>query len=136
MGEGCLLCKDGVGAQLRFITAAAERATHIVGLLEVGQTVAREIREHSMAFGGLRGLCMEFTKHSFSKNSRMEVTVHEHTEPPWWRELAVPSIKKALYLGWAKKGISMPDLQMSEEDPVEDPRFVRPQVPHRSLPHR
>ena len=108
-GGGCKLCNDGVGAQLRYVVAAAEVATHRSGLLEVGHTVAQELRDLAVHNNGLRGVVMEISKHSFSRQCRMEIRPVVNTEGPWWREIDYPDPRTALYLGWQKAGYDVPE---------------------------
>lgn len=125
-GDNCKLCAEGVGAQLRFVLAAAEISTHSSGLIEIGQTVAREIRDLGVSRGQLRGLCVEFTKHSWHRQSRMEVSKIDREEGPWWRELDVPNVKKALWLCWQKVGIELEGFRIQNDEPSYETRFRRP----------
>jgi len=105
------MCADGVGAQLRYVVACVEVSTHRSGLLEVGHTVAIELRDLAVNRGGLSGLRFEVSKHSFSKNSRMELRPLPDEPSAWWREVDVPNPQTALYLGWQKAGFTCPDLE-------------------------
>lgn len=125
-GEGCKLCADGVGAQLRYVVAAAETSTHRSGLLEVGNTVALELRDLDVRHQGLRGMVVEISKHSFSRQSRMELRYIEREEEQWWKEIDFPDIKTALYLGWQKAGYEVPDFEPKVEVPTSQPRFKPP----------
>jgi hypothetical protein len=127
-GDGCKLCEKGIGSQLRFVMAAAEISSHRTGLLEVGNTVATEIRDLAMHNGGLRGLTVEISKHSFSKRSRMEVKCVGRSDDVWWQETDYPDIQTALYLGWQKQGYETPEIPKKVEPVTEVPRFRRPKV--------
>lgn len=125
-GAGCRLCADGVGAQLRYVVAAAEVATHRSGLLEVGATVALELRDLAVRHGGMRGMVFEIQKHSFSRQSRMELRPCEDETSPWWREVDFPDPKSALFFGWQKAGFDVPDFQPNEKTTQKVDSFRRP----------
>lgn len=125
-GAGCRLCADGVGAQLRYVVAAAEVATHRSGLLEVGHTVALELRDLAVHHGGMRGMVLEISKHSFSRQSRMEVRPIDREEEPWWREIDYPDPKAALYFGWQKAGFDCPEFEPTESPVRKVDAFKRP----------
>lgn len=110
-GDGCALCKAGVGAQLRFVFAAAEPETRQVGLIEVGRTVGLEIRDLAKRHGQLRGMGIELTRFSYSKQSRMEVEYVDRDFGNWWGILPVPDCRRALEATWkrAGKGLEEPD---------------------------
>lgn len=126
-GSGCRLCADGVGAQLRYVVACVEVSTHRSGLLEVGHTVATELRDLAVNHNGLRGLRFEISKHSFSKNSRMEIRPLSDDEGAWWREVDIPDPRTALYLGWQKAGYECPDLEPPTEPTLKGRSFKRPE---------
>ena len=107
-GSGCELCSAGVGAQLRFVFAVAERSTRRVGLIEFGKGNGQLIRDWSERAGGLRGVCLEVEKHSRSNQSRTEVRYVEAPCEPWYLGLAVPDVQLALYLTWHKARMVMP----------------------------
>lgn len=125
-GDGCKLCAENVGGQLRYVVAAAEITTHRSGLLEVGDTVAKDLRDIAIRHNGMKGMIVEISKHTFSKQSRMEVSYIDREEPPWWREIDAPDIQKALYLGWQKAGYDVPEFEPRNEVPQSQPRFRRP----------
>ena len=125
-GEGCKLCEQRVGAQLRFVVAGAEVTTHRSGLLEVGQTVATELRDLAVNHGGLKGMVIEISKHTFSKRSRMEIRYVSRQEEHWWKEIDVPDIRTALFLGWQKAGFNAPEFEPAPETPAAGPQFRRP----------
>lgn len=133
LGDGCKMCAEGIGAQLRYVVAAAECSSHRPGLMEVGQTVARELRDLAVRHDGMPGMVVEFTKYSLAKNSRMEIRLVEREESPWWREIDVPDIKLALRLQWEKIGYELPEFARSAE--IEEPRsravrrFAPPVIP-------
>lgn len=126
LGEGCKVCAEKVGAQLRFVVAAADVGTHRSGLLEVGNTVALELRDLAVRHDGLKGLVVEISKHSFSRQSRMELKYVDREEPPWWREIDVPDIELALWLTWQKSGYDMPEIKPKITPASPGVRFVPP----------
>jgi len=127
LGDGCKLCSAKIGAQLRYVVAAAERSLHRVGLWEMGATVARDLRDLAIRRGELRGSVVEISKHSLSKHSRMEIRLVDQTEGPWWMEIDIPDIRRALYLTWQGQGYDIPDWDPDKLPPeVETKRFQPP----------
>jgi hypothetical protein len=102
------MCAAGIGAQVRYCLAVAERSSRRVGLLELGRENGQLIRSWTSRNGGLRGMTIELTKHSRSVQSRTEVVYVDETCPPWYREVGVPDVLLALYLTWHKAGVKMP----------------------------
>jgi hypothetical protein len=113
VGEGCEMCHGRIGDQLRYAFAVAEVSGRRVGLLEVGRSVALQVRDFLPRNEGFRGMVLEFGKYTTAKQSRMEVTYVERPEGPWWRELEVPDVAAALRSTWEKAGFVMPDMQPS-----------------------
>ena len=107
-GSGCELCSTGIGSQLRFVFAVAERSTRRVGLIEFGKGNGQLIRDWSERAGGLRGVCLAVEKHSRSNQSRTEVRYVETPSEPWYLGLQVPDVQLALYLTWHKARMVMP----------------------------
>lgn len=131
IGDDCRWCADQVGAQLRYCVAVAEVLTRRPGLLEVGRSVALEIRDAADRGGGLRGLSVVISKHSSSRHSRMEVEQCSESESTWWQKLTVPDVKKALFLTWEKDGIDMEEVIQEKRDKASEsgkkpPKFVPP----------
>jgi len=108
-GEGCELCAEGIGGQVRYVFSAAEVSTRRVGLLEVGRSNGLLIRSWMGRNGGFRGMVLELTKHSHSKGSRTEVVYVDREEPPWYLALEVPDVKRALLMTWKKGGFRLPE---------------------------
>lgn len=108
-GEGCSLCADGVGAQLRYLLVGADVSTRRVGILEVGRTIALEIRDLSTGRRPLRGMTIEFSRHSHSKQSRMEVQYVDIETPEWTTRLEVPDPKAAIVATWQKAKVPIPE---------------------------
>lgn len=107
-GEGCELCGEGIGGQVRYVFAAAEISTKRVGLLEVARGNGLLIRSWIPKRGYFKGMVLELSKHSHSKSSRTEVVYVDREEPPWYLALEVPAVKKALMLTWKKGGFKLP----------------------------
>lgn len=103
-GENCRYCADQVGSQLRYCVAVAEVTTERPGLLEMGRTVALEVRDLADKAGSMRGLRLFFRKYSSSRHSRMEVERVRDTDVKFWRTLPVPDVVRALELTWEKDG--------------------------------
>lgn len=108
LGDDCRLCRDGVGAQVRYVISAAEVSTRRVGLLEVGRGVGLQLRDWAAACGRLRGLWLELTKQTSAKQSRMEVSLVQKDPGDWYLGLGIPDIQKALYATWGKAGMEIP----------------------------
>jgi len=108
-GDECQLCKEGVAAQVRYVLAAAETSTKRVGIIEVGRGIGLQVKDWSMRNGGLKGMHLEFMKHSHSKQSRTEVNYIDEALAPWWRMCPVPDIRKALILTWRKANMPLPE---------------------------
>ena len=122
-GDGCKLCAEHIGAQLRYVVTAAEVSTHRVGLLEVGHTVAMDLRDLAVRCDGMRGMIVELSKHSFSRNSRMELRLVERVEGPWWREIEEPDRRLALHLCFEKGGHDLPEFSRPESTQDKVDRF-------------
>lgn len=127
LGQGCKMCSEGVGAQLRYVLPCAERFTHRTGLIEFGHSVAVEVRDLGVRRGGMRGLVFEVSKHSYSKQSRMEVAAVADEAEPWWREVDYPDPKAALYFGWQKSGFDVPEFCPSGQVSLKIDEFRRPE---------
>jgi len=114
LGVGCRLCASGIGAQVRYCFAVAERSTRRVGLIELGRGNGLLVRDWAYSRGEMRGLMIEVSKHSRSPQSRTEVQrVHEDA-PLWSVGILEPDPSLALYLTWHKAGLPMP--QKFEEE--------------------
>lgn len=109
LGEGCELCAEDVGGQVRYVFPCAEVTGHRSGLLEVGRENGLMIRSWIPKRGEFRGMVLEFSKHSKSVTSRTDVQYIEREEPPWYLALEVPNVKRALAVTWKKAGFRMPD---------------------------
>lgn len=109
VGEGCELCHARVGSQLRYVFAVAEVETKRVGLIEVGRSVALQIRDLVARNEGLPGMVLELGKYTSAKQSRMEVAYVDRPQGPWWRGLEVPDAAAALRSTWDKAGFAVPD---------------------------
>lgn len=108
LGKECEVCKEGISGQVRYVVPVAEISAHRVGLLEVGQSVGQLIRSWEDRHGGLRGMVLEFRKHSHARQSRTEVEYIEEQQGPWYRNLQVPDVKRALVMTWKKAGFRLP----------------------------
>lgn len=126
VGEDCRYCADNLGAQVRYCFAVAETSTRRVGLLELGRSVALEIRDLADIRGSLRGLRVFICKHSNSRHSRMEVEAVRDTEESWWRFLPVPDVVRALQLTWEKDGVTLPRQKESNAREEAVKKFRRP----------
>jgi len=120
-GDGCVLCQDGVGRQVRYVLGVVEVTSQRVGLLEVGKQVGELIRDWMPRTGALRGMWLDLFKHSFSKNSRMEVTYVDKPIDRRFLTFQCPDIRKALESTWRKAGVPIPDGYVSI------PRFAVPE---------
>lgn len=109
VGEGCELCSTGIAGQVRYVFAAAEISGRRVGLMEVSRSVGQLIKSWEARHGGLRGMVLEFSKHSHSKQSRTEVQYIDRAEPPWYLAVGVPDVRTALKLTWTKAGFRLPE---------------------------
>lgn len=123
-GEGCAECAKGTGAQLRYVLACCEQGSGRVGLLEVGRSVAVEIRDRAGSIGKLRGTLWEFGRHSHSKQSRLEASLVDGAATPFVLSREVPDIRRALRATWQKAGLEIPE-GFEDRQPVSD-RFRRP----------
>jgi len=119
VGSDCELCHNKIGTQLRYALAVAEVSSRRVGLLEVGKTVALQIRDWVPRNGGLRGMVLELGKYTTSKQSRMEVAFVERSEGPWWHSLEAPDVRRALRSTWEKAGFALPDDRLSDVKEVD-----------------
>lgn len=117
-GEGCRSCREGVGAQARYIFVCLEPLARKVGLLEVSRSVALEFREIAEGRGALRGLTFEIGKHTRHKQSRMEVVGLPDYEGVDIRSFEVPDVKKALILTWEKAGFEVPKQYLAPKSEV------------------
>lgn len=108
LGKDCELCRDGIGAQLRYVFAVAEISAGKVGLLEVSRVIATTLREWISRRGQLKGMTVEFQKHSLSRQSRTEVSFVDGPAPQWLSSKHVPDIRRALLLTWRKGEMPIP----------------------------
>lgn len=113
----CSHCDDGMGRQIRFVLAIAELETHRVGLIEFSESLSNLLRCWIPECEGLRGMCLEFSKHTAQVRSRTEVELLRGVYPNWFQELQVPDAKLALELTWQKAGFPPP--VRSEKAPSE-----------------
>lgn len=107
-GSGCEMCEHGVGSQVRYVLAVAEVSSHRVGLIEMGRGIGLQIREWMDRRSELRGMVLEWSKHSLSRQSRTEVIFVDRECPPWWRVQNVPDVHRALLLTWRKAEMAIP----------------------------
>jgi hypothetical protein len=59
-------------------------------VIELGKSVALQLRDMAGRNGGLRGMMCEFTKSTKAKHSRTDVAYEEARAPAW--ALAIPEI--------------------------------------------
>jgi hypothetical protein len=90
----CKLCAKGVGRQRRFVFGCAEIYTEQIGLLEIGRSVALELRALTEAEGKFRGLVLEWTKATKSPQSRMEVCRLDLKPSSKWGLMHPPDLAK------------------------------------------
>ena len=107
-GEGCRLCAEGIGTQVRFVLAVCELSTRRVGLLEMGRSNGLAVRDWCGRNGGLKGMVLEFYKHSKASTSRTEVSYIDRLPPPWVYAMPVPEVRKALVNTWVKAKMPVP----------------------------
>jgi hypothetical protein len=93
----------------------------------MGHTVALELRDLAVHHGGMRGLVFEIGKHSFSRQSRMELRTCPDEKEPWWREVDYPDPKSALFFGWQKSGFDVPEFEPTQNPVMKIDRFKRPE---------
>ena len=117
-GDGCKSCREGIGAQARYIFVCVEPLSRKVGLLEVSRSVALELREIADARGQLRGMTFEIGKHTRHKQSRMEVMGVPDAPGFDARAFEVPDVKRALILTWEKAGFEVPKQYQGSKDEV------------------
>lgn len=108
VGSGCDYCATGIGSQVRFCMSCAEVATRRTGLIEFGKGNGEMIGDWARRQGTLRGLVIEVSKHTKSRQSRTEVRHVSSPAEPWFLPLEVPDIALALYLTWQKAGLQIP----------------------------
>jgi len=134
-GEGCLWCEENIGAQVRYIMAAVERSTRLVGLLEVSRSVGLVMRGEADAITGVRGLAFELGKETAAKQSRMEIVLLAPPDEDWWKSVPVPSLRDALSATWRKGGMALP--QGFRPESRVSPTLEGPgplEAPHYALP--
>jgi len=130
-GEGCKICAEGIGIQIRYVFGAVSVETRMVGLIEVGKTLGLLIRDWCGRRGALRGMVLAFTKQTHAKQSRTEVEYCDEVEPAWLESVSCPDVRKALETTWAKAGLSESELPRpggngSSEAKQERVRFQPP----------
>lgn len=108
-GEGCQLCHEGIGSQLRYLFAAVEPTTRRLGIWDVGRSVAMEIRDAATQRGSLRGLWIVATHHSHSKQSRTELEILTTELSTWVKGIEAPDVGRALVETWRKAGFAIPE---------------------------
>ena len=108
LGETCGMCKNSVGAQVRYVMGAAEVSTRRVGILEVGRGNGLLIRDWAQGRGGMWGLTIELEKHSHSRTSRTEVRLVSKEVGPWIHQVELPDLRRALILTWDKAKMPIP----------------------------
>ena len=106
--ERCQACSEGIGSQIRYAFGVAEITTKRVGMIEMGRGNGLMLQDWSIRAGGLRGLMVEFSKHSKQSQSRTEVKYIDHPPPLWIDGLDGPDVGLALYLTWEKAGFGVP----------------------------
>jgi len=115
-GEGCQLCREGIGAQLRYVVGAADLITRRVGMWDMGRSVGLELRELAVDRDSVRGLMVAAGHYSRARQSRTEIERFDGDPPGWIRELESPDICRALVETWRKAGFEIPDgMQAAEQ---------------------
>ena len=127
-GEGCQLCREGVGVQLRYLFGAVEPSTRRVGIWDVGRSVALEVRDLARARGGLRGLWIVLSHHSHSRQSRTEIEVVLDPVPSWVKGVSCPNVVRALVETWRKAGQVVPPGYERAAGMAAKKRSVRGQI--------
>lgn len=107
-GDGCEMCKEGVGSQVRYVLAVVETSGRRVGLIEFGKSNGQLIRDWTARNNGLRGMRIEVSKTTKSVQSRTVVEYVSIPCEPWYLGMEVPDVAQALYLTWHKAGMIMP----------------------------
>jgi hypothetical protein len=102
-GAECRLCALGVGKQLRFVFGAVEVSTGLVGIMEVGSSVAAQLKDWVARTGCFRGMLVEMSKPSSSKHSRTELEYKELADPPVWLKHPAPDLAVCLRRTWARQ---------------------------------
>ena len=120
-GDNCAWCAKRLGAQVRCVLAAAEMDTNQMGLIEVGRSVALEIIDLVGRHGQLRGMGIELSRVSYSRQSRMEVDYVDREFGKWWYELPIPDVTKALEMTWKRQGSPREAPPEEEPDPNAKP---------------
>lgn len=106
---GCTFCEDGIGQQMRYVFSVAEDSTRRIGLLELSDSNADLIRDWVARNEGLRGMHLDFSKHTASVKSRTEILFLEQDQVAWWRDLEAPDMALALELSWKKMNVKSPE---------------------------
>lgn len=102
-GEGCELCRVGLGSQLRYVFGAWDCEAEVCGIMEISKSIAQLIQSWVARNGGFRGMLLEFRKGSSKKQSRTEVNFVEIAEPPVWLKYPAPDLKLCLERTWARQ---------------------------------
>lgn len=108
-GEGCELCAEGVGAQVRYCFSVVDVETRRVGLIELGRGHGMELQEWSGGNGGLKGLQFEAHKDGKASQSRTVLCYIDQVAPDWVSGVEGPEVRLALFLTWDKAGFPVPE---------------------------
>lgn len=110
-GNGCRLCHERVGTQVRYVFGAARVEDGQVGLLEVGKSIGLQIRDWIARRGQLHGMSIALTKQTLAKQSRTEIEYVEGQDPEWLDGTECPDVRRALESTWDKMGFSRSEHQ-------------------------
>lgn len=133
VGEGCELCADNVGKQLRYAFAAIELSTRRVGLMEVGRSVACQLQDWVEIRGAFRGMVLEVRRTHHSKHARLDVQWVEDRVVTWLDQVPSPNVVGALVATWSKAGFELPP-GVDGASPKPKPRASEPKRAQEFIP--
>lgn len=108
-GEGCKACKEGIGAQIRYMFGAVEPNTKRTGIWDVGRSVGLLVRDAGDRRAGMRGLWLAITHQTASRRSQTDFEVLDQIVPDWVKGIECPDRQRAIVETWRRKGIEIPD---------------------------
>ncbi len=96
LGDGCKLCRDGVGKQQRWVFYCFREPDLACGMLEVGRSTALVLRQVCESFGCVRGAKFELWKSGLSKYSSIRARHYSGEIVNDWQGLPIESPKSTM----------------------------------------
>lgn len=101
-GDDCGLCSVGVGRQVRYVMSAVELTTRVVGVVEVGAQIGRELADRAAGSRSLRGMIVDLSKSERSKHCPIDMCIIDEPTPAWVMSIEPLNLREVLEETWSR----------------------------------